>query len=452
MEKTEKLGLWLPADTDPLEIAKLNENSEKIDEFAADAGSAFKVGDILTTWRTDLGDNWLLCNGGWFDPAVFPKLAEITPGLPTMAELRVSNHLYEHNATISSAANNYATDGAKHAIIGSAGVLVSTNAFGTATHITPLSINFASFPSSMIFYVNNKWIIAKQTAGELISFLVADDPEGEWTEVPLTNMNICVQHMEYLNGSYWVFGANMVTASASTYAYTKALFGHFSDFSITGFPLTEINMCSMTNNAYWTHFVRADDRFWFFAWPSAQIGNPTIYFTSTDSPDSPWSEPAAVGLPNSTLINAVNWVNGKLVFTCNVYVYCFENNEFRLMTYAPILDSGAVKHVTSVQFVRGFYVYACYDKLIMFMDGMPSWYFPIENTIKTMKANKITATTGEQANYPPPVPSAAIFAGNTFLCFGLNGDDKTIGVNRVFEYAVPKISLPQSYTYIKAKE
>lgn len=44
---------------------------------------SYKVGDTLSTWRTDLGDNWLLCNGDEFDPEEYPELASVTPELDT---------------------------------------------------------------------------------------------------------------------------------------------------------------------------------------------------------------------------------------------------------------------------------------------------------------------------------------------------------------------------------
>lgn len=39
----------------------------------------YKVGDILTTARTDLGDKWLLCNGEAISRTKYPKLSELYP-------------------------------------------------------------------------------------------------------------------------------------------------------------------------------------------------------------------------------------------------------------------------------------------------------------------------------------------------------------------------------------
>lgn len=40
---------------------------------------AFQVGDILTSIRTDLGDDWLLCNGELYDPREYPGLSIVRP-------------------------------------------------------------------------------------------------------------------------------------------------------------------------------------------------------------------------------------------------------------------------------------------------------------------------------------------------------------------------------------
>ena len=41
-----------------------------------------KIGDITFTYRNDLGGDYALCNGDWFNPADYPKLAAIMPNPP----------------------------------------------------------------------------------------------------------------------------------------------------------------------------------------------------------------------------------------------------------------------------------------------------------------------------------------------------------------------------------
>ena len=55
--------------------AQLAENDRKVDE-KLDGFDGFKVGDTLTTVRTDLGDKWLLCNGEGVSASEYPALSE----------------------------------------------------------------------------------------------------------------------------------------------------------------------------------------------------------------------------------------------------------------------------------------------------------------------------------------------------------------------------------------
>lgn len=83
MKHSENLNLKLPEGGDTLEVSDLSENFETLDGAVGEAvknADPCKVGDTLTTWRTDLGENWLLCNGDMLDPAEYPELYAASPG------------------------------------------------------------------------------------------------------------------------------------------------------------------------------------------------------------------------------------------------------------------------------------------------------------------------------------------------------------------------------------
>lgn len=83
MKYSENLHLALPEGDDVLEVSKLSENFEALDGAIKEtqAASGYQIGDTLTTWRTDLGENWLLCNGDWLDSEDYPKLFSVSPGV-----------------------------------------------------------------------------------------------------------------------------------------------------------------------------------------------------------------------------------------------------------------------------------------------------------------------------------------------------------------------------------
>lgn len=86
MRYTENLHLNLPGNNDPLDIEKLDENFEVLDAaVVAAGGDSYQVGDIIYTLRSDLGDDWLLCNGAAFDPDKYPDLANIPLDIAKLA-------------------------------------------------------------------------------------------------------------------------------------------------------------------------------------------------------------------------------------------------------------------------------------------------------------------------------------------------------------------------------
>lgn len=92
MRYSENLHLNLPEDSDPLEIDKISENFEVLDGAVKEQSKAsgYQVGDTLTTWRTDLGEEWLLCNGDILRAEDYPDLRKITPGITA----NIYNDLY----------------------------------------------------------------------------------------------------------------------------------------------------------------------------------------------------------------------------------------------------------------------------------------------------------------------------------------------------------------------
>lgn len=85
-------------------------------------GDPYKVGDTLTTARTDLGAKWLLCNGDALDRDLYPELANVLPNLSSVGEgwnqMNIPNNadankvMYENNywillETVQVSSSNY---------------------------------------------------------------------------------------------------------------------------------------------------------------------------------------------------------------------------------------------------------------------------------------------------------------------------------------------------------
>ena len=255
MQYSGNLHLNLPEDTDPLDVSKLSENFEKLDELAKLA-DPYKVGDILPTLRTDLGEKWLLCNGEPLDAAQFPELAGMMLGLESMANMASVTAV---GSPLSSTcfADAYATDGVNQLITTAqyrkqqANYLLWSNdnfkthtsiSAGGCTHIRP-------------FFVNGYWIIFlfQTTKGggqsgsygdtRAVKISVQSQPFTDLSGAsePPSSLNILdVYHVEYIGGKYYAFCGEtssrkaMIVASdsphffAPTVSYAGIVGGTFS--------------------------------------------------------------------------------------------------------------------------------------------------------------------------------------------------------------------------------
>lgn len=435
MEYTEKLHLNLPSETDPLEIEKLNENFRKIDGHLAETGEAHKVGDILPTWRTDLGEDWLLCNGEAFEPAEYPALAAITPGMISMTELCQSGVIADGASTsINPGAVGYATDGVKEVVLTGAGyLLVSSDGFASVNAIKGPN----GGPYGRIFYVNGQWIITKSSQTDISAFYLANDPEGSWTEVALSKTSISVRHLEYFNGRYWVFG----TYDSSN----KPRYGSFADFEISSIVVNKITAADKETGA---SFVRAD-KFVFVCAASAS----NIYFISTDDPTGEWEKSDSVALPApptgriSKTTNNFAWQDGKFLGAAYINTStgttasysCFaglviEDGEARLLSPAELSAklSSINEDYGAPLIVRGAYLFGGYSSLISAADDTGNvTVAPVDASIQSY--------------------TCAVVSHGRALFFSASEDKKSVIMSSVPVYGVPAIAPPQSHAFIKAK-
>lgn len=146
-----------------------------------------EVGDTIRTYRTDLGENWALCNGDMFDPNEYPKLAAVTPepaalyaaGLYTSRTLPDEPHSYVEE-------NGYQVIGCN--IDGAASVIYSTDHFSTYTTVTLGSTSQAAGTVTVRF-INGYWICAWTSTdwtpygGIQVRVCEGASPTGEWTSV-----------------------------------------------------------------------------------------------------------------------------------------------------------------------------------------------------------------------------------------------------------------------------
>lgn len=145
-------------------------------------GSSFKVGDMLTTVRTDLDDSWLLCNGAGVSAEEYPELAEVCPlDLDT-------DWQYSYSAPCTT--SGYSAFNEEFLAVPYSVNPSSTTYYGIAYTDNPASgtwetMYLAQPYRPMLSYENGYWIyILNGARGEenLVCYYRRDLSDGEWTK------------------------------------------------------------------------------------------------------------------------------------------------------------------------------------------------------------------------------------------------------------------------------
>lgn len=237
MQYSANLHLNLPEDTDPLEVSKLSENFETLDGAISEAGAiaaqkAFKVGDTLTTWRTDLGDNWLLCNGEAFDPDEYPKLAEVCPDLVAMAELVKWGPENPNEQVIDSAQD--ISQGYIGIIKDNGNVEFYKDTLDNLVHTDKIAIS--SSRKYRIWFENGYWVAVSEQ-----NYYYKNSATADFSGPVILPQNPDnPEHFEYFDGNYYIFGhayilySNSINFSGAVTITVEKLYNKTTAFFIRG--------------------------------------------------------------------------------------------------------------------------------------------------------------------------------------------------------------------------
>ncbi len=136
--------------------SKVNETSDTINP----------VGTIQTTVRTDLGSNWLLCDGSSFDPAEYPDLA---------------------------------------------------NVLSTETSTDKNLIN--NIQAQKILHIDNLWVVVSAGGAGTLYVSYTTDPTGTWTNKQIASSNAYYNEFRYVNGYYVI-----IVHTATDYPYVTSIY------------------------------------------------------------------------------------------------------------------------------------------------------------------------------------------------------------------------------------
>ena len=195
-----------------------------------------KIGDIKITVRTDLGDNWLLCNGEAISEEDYPELYAIAKGFGLTPSTRgVWTGTSSYNSWINSIAygNGYYVAVGKYYDGSSsctARIAYTTSLSGTWTTKDLWKASSSSLSGqceiNCVGYGNGYWVVGgaycdgSYTYGRIA---YATSPNGTWTTKDLwkgyNTAYTSLRCITYVNG-YWIAGGNKYVSS-SPYNYAQ---------------------------------------------------------------------------------------------------------------------------------------------------------------------------------------------------------------------------------------
>lgn len=280
--KTPNLGLTKPDPSDYYNIDVFNENADKIDaalKVQTDTDNAikadiknvkidlanfdkrYKIGDVITTARTDLGNNWALCNGDQVYKSEYPEAYEL---------LKEGDYVLWNNSS-NMIKTGYAADTwsiyayGDNFLISAGHKLLVVDANGNLLNSADLSISRAD----EFCYLNGNFIaIHNEPYSNWKDFLSADNLNGPWSifRARVPDMSKIVydgSHYVAATGYCWMYTESIPTttwnesSNWSNYSYDSPLPGfQFLDY-LDGVYIAGGGYNSDTMTIYFTNSITA---------------------------------------------------------------------------------------------------------------------------------------------------------------------------------------------------
>lgn len=418
---------------------------DKVNEITTDGGT-FQIGDTLTTARTNLGDKWLLCNGGTANRTEYSELSNlISPNIElsycsNMKLLQTYNTLSRvytwsySGSALSKAAAFY--DGNNFVYIANGNVYVSGRTYYSAlfSKINNIRNQETNVDNAVEGYRNNNAMNAVKVNGYFVSNYGYST--YYFSDVNNLNANSNLGHaggfdVKYFNGKYYA----CVPYTSSSMLSGLNVLNDLSDTSPT-----RINEPStMSQNISY----RAAQRI--------SICDDELYVSISTLQDSSGNTSLAklYRLSNNVLVDVaipesrVDYSMSLLVHFGNYYylnlgVSIYRCSDISNPSWERIRD--CVNTSPTLKSYTNNVMYKTADKLI-FYDGYYVDYSGNLSTSSLIESGTITNIDTKDGNY---LMARRYLDGNTIKC-------------DVYEYALTSFVLPtisvadNLYTYIKAK-
>lgn len=220
-------------------------------------GKSYQVGDVITTARTDLGEDWILCNGEFITPENYSSLCQLLPSIDYNLETAYNTITKANNLCISDYFDGYflGWDGRHCYYTNTFGDLPSTNV-----------ITFDKIPTSNFVKFNNTYYYlyysSSSSSSSLYPYTTDNFLTGTWTRgTKLTNKQ-AQKLLVYNNNLYQYYGYPITgfsgtigtdqefkVVSAYLFIYNNELYAFSAnDGSSTSTPTTSISIWKLDNS------------------------------------------------------------------------------------------------------------------------------------------------------------------------------------------------------------
>lgn len=408
------------------------------------------VGDIKTTVRTDLGEDWLLCKGEAVSAADYPELVNAMTGIENK-ELATKEFWSGNSSVIKinclKYANGYWVAGGCYfsnaTFYAKIAYATSLNGPWTAKDIWSNYGNVCEI--TCIEYANGYWVVGGSKNDQTSQIAYSTSLNGTWTDYPFSSNLGKINCIAYDDG-YWVAGGTYLDqTSGNKYSgviyYTTSITGSWTKVVVfndsgNGYP-SKIN-CLIHANGYWV--VGGVNRY------GSNAYEPIIAYATT--PGGNWTTLRVSTIPSSTDgITGIGYANGYWVVCGRI------SSDTGQIAYATSLNGPWTIRNLDFNDIKGI----AYINGEWFLCGRANIYY---GTIAH------STSPGGQWLYLNLWGNPADYTGDSFVScveyadglFAFGGYLKRSSSHYAcMSYTtgngvLPAISLDGAYTYIKAKE
>lgn len=198
----------------------LGEGAEPKDFFQKiyDDGGTYRVGDVLSTVRTDLGDKWILCDGTYAPRDDFPELKKVI-STPATKIIKADDENYSYYA------NDVAYYDGMWVAVGyvyksSSYYPIIWTATDPAGEWTYKQISDTYGRLNCITCYNGTWVIGGRRGGSTYYAYayITTDPTGEWTEVQMSTSEKAETEWIACHNGTWA--ARIYKSNGTSYIFT----------------------------------------------------------------------------------------------------------------------------------------------------------------------------------------------------------------------------------------